>query len=140
MGLRLDPPAHEAVGQMMDFYGVNNNYILKPHVFLFLWTFQPRFKHPAPPQSRSGGCCTGVSTTIPASLLPGGREEGAALAHLCGHMTCFGPMTRSSYDTCHFMVGSLRAGAGPAVFPFPSATGSLQCARWWPCGGRSVMS
>ena len=35
MGLRLDPPAHEAVGQMMDPHGVDTNYILKPHVFLF---------------------------------------------------------------------------------------------------------
>lgn len=79
MGLRLDPPAHEAVGQMMD--PLWSQYQLYPEascVSVPMWTFQPRFKHPAPPQSRLGAAALGSLTTIPASLLPGGREEGAA--------------------------------------------------------------
>lgn len=92
MGLRLDPPAHEAVGQMMD--PLWSQYQLYPEascVSVPMWTFQPRFKHPAPPQSRLGAAAVATGVSHYHSSFSTSRRKGrrSSPVHLCGHMTCF---------------------------------------------------
>ena len=98
-----------------------------------IWTFQPRFKYPTPPQSRlgllQGHCRWGLS--LPFQLLyfqAEGKKELRCPLTWPYDLVC--PMKSEQLWHVSFTVGALGAGAGPAVCPFPSAAGSLQCVKW----------
>lgn len=134
MGLRLDPPAHEAVGQMMDPHGVDTNYILKPHVFLFPCGPSNLDSNTQLLLNLAWGCYSGHWVlSLPFQLLylqADGKKELPRPLMWSYHLLC--PVNSEQLWHMSFHGGSFKSWGWPCCVSFASATGSLQCARWWP--------